>query len=813
MKQYTLSLLLVLFVLNGNNHLIASDPDKLEGSLIRSRNYTLGPTLDDVPGIYTLDLQMQEAFRTVGFNVVPKKFRNANQSYELIKRSLPENFEEKAKEYLTKEREKQNAWRIEQNRLKELRPYTSQPLERGERDPLKGARRARLAFDWLKAQTLELKIAIQGLENLLLCIQREHDIKHQIIEDYEGARRQNRNHSYANLNSYIAAWYNYSFNENFCRALSTVYEFKFRPLLEDDHSRSAHTKREAFVTAIPKSYTPKTLPKRKQNPKVSIQEPTFSSDKNEFEEEWKQFMQSEQEKDPTFDVTLGEFTAYKEIVRQTQQSDSTFSMNYQNYSAFRKLNEKFLEQEEQTITPQEYMSYMVMKIKMGGIALSYEDYLMKLELRDKLTEYSRKRNRVIDDTLDFTSLKQNLFELLERYQGIQKLQSDQPPIIGGLLGKYLGLHKKIGELDKKLIAYKLVNFSLYELEKYEGYLRPLPSTPETIVKKPFYVVVDDFKKWEEIGLVEVVPLKKPYEETRTKKKEKVKSETSSSKEARQLPGDIIEKTVKFIKQAYQDFNLEIFLLGLCGDQAEFLHKCLQEQNRPYAIKGLRPVQIGGREWVFSLASITGINLGAIDSEQPPECPLLVQHTDKMVTTRIRERFKIYQDTLEEHQRTATAIEEQINTSKATIKTLRYAQSSGIGSLMLDLSTKAHESFSASKTPSQFENELKSLQESLNLEKDNGSALENEQVEVVNTLNKIFNSQELSYAFHVYDEGDEALSLLQQIGKEAGKLQGLLKQRKETDSQEKAKLKLAIGLLKNISLVVTYIQKIEENRRK
>src|SRR3546814_10122925 len=110
---------------------------------------------------------------------------------------------------------------------------------------------------------------------------------------------------------------------------------------------------------------------------------------------------------------------------------------------------------------------------------------------------------------------------------------------------------------------------------------------------------------------------------------------------------------------------------------EFLHKFIQEEKKDslsHMIKGFIAVKIGRSDWILSLPSITGINLGAVDSEQPPALPLLVQHADKMITGRISKRVESYQETLKKHQDAATEIEEQINTSKATIKNLRDAQS-------------------------------------------------------------------------------------------------------------------------------------------
>lgn len=817
MKKYTLSnLFLILLILNINMPVTASDADKLEGSLMRSTNHTLGPNLNDVPCICTLELQMQEPFRTSKFNVVPKTFKNTNQSYELNKRFLAEECEEKAKQYLIKEREKQDKWRTKQNELRELKTYDcSRPLESGERDTLQGARRPSLALDWLEAQTYELKIMIRRVEKLLALIEREKAVKGQIIEEYEKAQSINKEKSYLSVTSYFLAWYNYNFDERICQALSTIYEFRYRSPLEDDHSSEAQTKRKGFVTAIPMAHTPKTLPKRQQSPKESSKQPSASVEKNDYEAEWQQFLGKEQEENPLFYISLQEFIAYKTLVQQTQLMDQNFSMNYQEYKAFCEL----LEREKQSIVPQDFKIYMVKKKRIQNFELSYQDYHMRLKLWEKLPDQCRKILQFMKDTSDFTSLKERFYALLEQYQGEPQRQADNTVVVGGLLGRYIELHKEIEGLDKKLITYNLINFSLYELKKYEKHLRPLFLTTEMVIKKPFYVVGDNFKDWQEVGMLDelVIPIEqrcviwetarrkrqeKKQEDSKTeepkviqaKKEVKKRSREKPSEASIALPQNFVERVIKFITQCYTEFNKEVFLLGLTPDQAEFLHKRLEDKKQNslfHAIKKLRSAQVRGREWILPLAPIRVIDL----SGQRLELPGIAPREDESVKRRIEARFKVYQEELSDYQQKISEIEKELTAQRTKIKTLRDVQGTAVGTLVL-----------VSKTSS---NELETLQTSLNSEINNSADLDREQLSIVDILSRFFGGDEvLPLSRDAID--DEATSPLNRIIKEAKKLKLELemRERKENDTGKKQELNLVSSLLENVSIVIGDLQQVE-----
>src|SRR5690606_9103373 len=140
MNKYLFSIIILVLLALSESRLIASASEGQEElsasvSVRKTRNHTLGPTLDDVPRIFTLELLMQKPFRKVKMGIKPPQFKNLNQHYILDNRdSQNKDYEEKAATYLRERRDKVNEWRTQQNEIKELRPYTPESLERGELD-------------------------------------------------------------------------------------------------------------------------------------------------------------------------------------------------------------------------------------------------------------------------------------------------------------------------------------------------------------------------------------------------------------------------------------------------------------------------------------------------------------------------------------------------------------------------------------------------------------------------------------------------------------------------------------------------------
>lgn len=784
MKKHLFSrIMLVLLTLNAYK-LIASPspetPDDLTRSVKRGRNYTLGPSLDDVPCIVTLELLLQEPFRQqTPLKIKPQDLTNSNQTYNLytpafnLNTSTLDVDEKKAIAYLQLQKEKSLTWRKAQNELKNLKPYSSEPLDEGERDSLKGARRTDLALQWLKAQIYELKITINRVNYLIEVIEQEYKIKSQILKDYRQAQTDNSSQSYFNINAWYGYAKNYGFTEKLCSALWAIYGFQFKFEIIDDQSRKAHEKREAFVSEIPKSYTPKTLPRKPKNTETTNLELSSSPNDHSSRDEYNEFLMEEQRAEPEISITFDEYRAYQKIMQDEKKEDTNFSMTYQGYRAYLECI-KILP--ELQIRPKDYMIYATAQRKMT-IALSYQDYLDKIGIREELKSRLRKKEPHKEHAIKFSSLKQELLNLLGDYQGENK------GLMGGFLGKYLEWHEKIEELDKDLLKLKIISISLYQPQVESS--NPL-TTPLSLTR-PSYIIRDNFESWEEIGDVtalDLVPIKDRLN-TKAKKKNFPQGKTENS-----LPNPFIQKSKEFIRKTYLDFGSEIFLLGLCSDQVGYLYQCLQE-NISYMIRGLRPIKIGGKEWVVSLTPITHLEFKAEEVQGSSKIPVAAQHSDPTVSKRLEERIEAYQQEVKNHQDAMIMLQDERAELAQEIDKVRQAQKV----------------------------KLKELSEELNILNSPISAsadFEEEQQQIVDILSNIFMPQEVQDVSALCSkEEDEFFAIKSEIARKRTDLRQILQARKASkvfDNKEKIQIDITLKVLEYISSILIGVQPLKEKEK-
>lgn len=527
-------------------------------------------------------------------------------------------------------------------------------------------------------------------------------------------QKDNRSKSYFSVSAWDEYRKNFGFTEKLCSGLFAIYGFKFSPEITDDCTRESHEKRQAFVFSIPRSYTPQTLPRSpKPSGKVNSRSPV-PLDEDLSQGDYETFLLHEHETDPDFFITFEEYCAYQKVVQHEKEEDPNFSMSYKDYSAYCTLIETLPELQ---IKPKEYMSYSAAQRKMK-IALSYQHYLDKMGLREELKVHFRKRNHPIAYSVEFASLKQELIDLIDEYQGKER------GFKGGLLGQYLALHEKIAELDKKLIGYAVTRSSLYQLqEENQNSL----STITPSLTRPCYIISENFRHWQELGDVEALDLL-PIEDQLKIKEKKKKALSKTTEKLPTLSEDLIQKIKEFIKVEYLNFNLEIFLLGLCGDQVQYLRKFLGaevDNSSEYSIKGYKPIKMGGREWVLTLTPITHLHFNITRPQDPPIFPP-VQHSVPDVFQRLQKRTETYQQVINDYEDRTIESQKEINKIISEVDRKRESQRALLAKLRENLVS---------------ETKLSELQEDLKSRIMTSVKLEEEQQRVINVLNEIFSPQE------------------------------------------------------------------------
>lgn len=752
-------LFLILLQVIISKVVIASDPD-LKEETSSSKKSSSSLMLVGIPKIHSVTLITEKSFEWFNLKTFPdiSQLQNNNTIYDLeeIKRRCREGEESKSYKFAAV-----------QNKIPKQDPYqrSARLLEAGEIDRSHEDDDEKKEI-WLRANILELKVLILKLHNLMISLNVNFRTKEKVLERYQQLKTTNQGRSSFNLFGYWEWWQNYYFSGEELRKYYECFEFCCLPKFQDEElrlSREYHKKLDLFKKRILRVSSPLS------------NEVSFKSSVN-------------------FTSMPVDNGNKLESISKAETSDNKPIM----------ITPKDFREKLKLILKAEIPKKRRLKSSIPKVTES-EDKLYEVDTQSNLTEHDQiQRNEL---------LERILFTLLHQFQGkkYEPYQSRSSTQIGGLLGEYQEMHRRVQLLDNDLLDSNLIQLSFYSFsqrhpklaELSNSRLHPLTSDleieqidkkiqrelvrlygGEQLAKAPCYLVQKEGNVFEMVPEEEWVRFEKSQKLNDTKK-------YSIEKEP------FVKKTKKFIIQSYQNFSSHVFILGLSPNVHSLLLEALNmDPLINNILLGSVPIIFGGDRWVISFKSkITSIDL----SGQHLASPAIAPHADGEVKRRIEARFKAYKEELTDYQKKISEVEKELTAQRGQIKTFRDLQGTAVGTLLV----------LASKTSS---NELETLQTSLNSEVNNSADLEREQLLIVDTLSRYFDGDEV---FPLAQEAgdDEATSPLNRMNKVAKKLKQELemRERKENDTGKKQELNLIGNLLENVSRVIEHMSQIEKKQ--